>query len=316
MRVSSNSFTDQFVSQVSQLQQQEISLQGQASSGLAVSSPSDNPSVMSEVLNYQTQASENQGYQSNITDLQAAATTSGTAISSLQTISSEVETLAQQAVSGTNNVDFTTLAGQVGSYIQEALTAANTQDANGNYIFGGTNNSTPPFVATTNASGVVTGVTYQGNSSTAQVEIAPGTTATAQVPGANTTGSGATGLITDSSSGADFFNHLIQLQADLTAAATTKNTTAITSTDIPNLTKDNNHFIDQVSANGVLQSTLTTNQNLATSRNTSITTDISNKTSADLATTLTQLQQTETAYQAALESGSKIFQTSLLTYLQ
>jgi flagellin-like hook-associated protein FlgL len=42
---------------------------------------------------------------------------------------------------------------------------------------------------------------------------------------------------------------------------------------------------------------------------------MSNDTSADLATTLTQLSQTQTAYQAALESGTMVMQTSLLNYL-
>jgi flagellar hook-associated protein 3 FlgL len=120
MRVSSNSFTDQFVSQVSQLQQQEIALQGEASTGLAVSSPSDNPSVMDEVLNYQTQASENQQYQANITQLQAAAVNSGTAIGNLQTYSSQAETLAEEAVNSTDKSNYTDLATQIGSLIQQA----------------------------------------------------------------------------------------------------------------------------------------------------------------------------------------------------
>ncbi len=41
----------------------------------------------------------------------------------------------------------------------------NSQNAQGEYLFGGTQNSQPPFVATTDASGNVTAVTYQGNDS-------------------------------------------------------------------------------------------------------------------------------------------------------
>ena len=42
---------------------------------------------------------------------------------------------------------------------------------------------------------------------------------------------------------------------------------------------------------------------------------MSNLTSANLATTLTELQQTQTAYQAALESGVQVMQLSLLNYI-
>jgi len=79
--------------------------------------------------------------------------------------------------------------------IQEALQAANTQDAQGHYIFGGTVNNQPPFAATTDASGNVTAVTYNGNTNTSVSQIGPGQTATAQVPGENTTGTGAAGLL-------------------------------------------------------------------------------------------------------------------------
>ena len=42
---------------------------------------------------------------------------------------------------------------------------------------------------------------------------------------------------------------------------------------------------------------------------------MSNDTNADLAQTLTQLSQTQTAYQAALESGTMVMGLSLLEFL-
>jgi flagellin-like hook-associated protein FlgL len=49
---------------------------------------------------------------------------------------------------------------------------------------------------------------------------------------------------------------------------------------------------------------------------TTLTTQTSNLTGADLATTLTQLDQTETALQAAMQSGVMIMNLSILNYLQ
>ena len=112
-------------------------------------------------------------------------------------------------------------------------------------------------------------------------------------------------------SGADFINHLITLRNDLQAGATT----AISGTDSGNLQKDENNLAYQVANNGVQQNQLTAAATLATSSTQSLNTMISNASSADLVTTMMQLSQTQTAYQAALESGSKIMQLSLLNYI-
>ena len=114
-------------------------------------------------------------------------------------------------------------------------------------------------------------------------QIGPGQTVSAQVPGENTTGTGPAGLLADSRSGADLFRDLISLQQNLTSG----NTAAIASTDSPNLTKDENNIVSGIAANGVLQSTLESASTAATQLGTSITTQTSNLTSADLATTLT-----------------------------
>jgi flagellin-like hook-associated protein FlgL len=54
---------------------------------------------------------------------------------------------------------------------------------------------------------------------------------------------------------------------------------------------------------------------VATQQATNLTTQMSNLTDANLSTTLTQLQQTETSYQAALESGVQVMQISLVDFL-
>jgi flagellar hook-associated protein 3 FlgL len=313
MRVTDLSFSANFLSQVNQLEQQENTLQQESTTGLKITEPEDDPSVMSNVLDMQTASSANSQYQNNITSLQDSATTSYSAMNSLKTISDQVNEIATEATSGTtSSTQLSAYATQVNQLIQQALQIANTQDPDGNYIFGGTKSSVEPFSATTNSDGNVTAVTYQGNSSVASAEVAPNTTVSAYVPGANTTGSGAHGLFTDSRTGADLFSHMISLQQDLASG----NTSAISSTDAPALQKDENNIITSISANSVMQSTLTNATNIAASQSTNLTAQISNSTSADLATTLTKLTQTQTAYQAALESGSMIMNVSLLNYLQ
>jgi flagellar hook-associated protein 3 FlgL len=311
MRIAQNYFSDNLLVQMNQLQNQQTQLQNQATTGLKVSLPEDDPATMAQVLNLQSGASANTQYQNNITQLQSTATIAGSAMNSLQTLTEQAGEIATSANGVASSTQLATYAAQVGSLIQQALQAANSKDAQGNYIFGGTLTDKPPFVATTDASGNVTGVTYQGNTSTPQSEIGPNLTVSAQTPGANASGAGSAGLLSDSRSGADLFSHLISLQQNLASG----NTAAIASTDSANLTKDENHIVSEIAANGVVQSTLESASTTATQQDTNLATQTSNLTSADLATTLTKLDQTQTAYQAAMQSGVMIMNLSILDYI-
>jgi len=312
MRISNSTFTGNFLSNIQQLEQQQNTLQGQASSGLKVTTPEDNPAVMAQVLNLQTDSSSNTQYQSNITQLQNTATTSASAMNSLQTLVSQVNEIATEASSGTtSSTQLSAYATQVSALIQQAVQLGNTKDAGGNYIFSGTATTTQPFIATTSASGDVTAVTYQGNTEVAAADIGPNTTVSAQVPGANSSGSGAEGLFADTRTGADLFSHMISLHQDLASG----NTSAISATDAPALNTDEDNIISQISANGAMQSALSAASSIATAQGTNLTTQISNNTSADLAQTLTELSQTQTAFEAALESGTMVMSVSLLNFL-
>ncbi len=77
MQITTTSFTSGFLNQIDQLESQQSTLQNESTTGLKVSLPEDNPSVMDQVLNLQTESSANTQYQSNITQLQATATTTG-----------------------------------------------------------------------------------------------------------------------------------------------------------------------------------------------------------------------------------------------
>jgi len=312
MRVSTSMFTNNFLPQINTLEQSENHLQSQASSGLNMSLPEDNPVAMGKVLDLQAQTSANAQYQKNISKLQTAATDVSNALSSLQPLISKASQIAISASNVATRDNLPNDAEQVEALLQQIVQIGNTKDASGNYIFGGTQNDKPPFVATTDASGNVTSVAYQGNTDVLSGEIAPGLTMTSQIPGANTTGTGPQGLLVDSRTGADIFSHLITLQSDLAS----NNLDAVSNADLQAVNKDDDHIISQVSANGVVQSALESASNNSAQQGTTLSTQISNTTSADLAQTLTKLSQTQTAYQAALQSGVLIMNLSILQYLQ
>jgi flagellar hook-associated protein 3 FlgL len=313
MRVATDSYTNTMLNEFSMLKQQQINLQNQVSTGLAVQAPSDNPDAMQTTLSDLSSQATQQQYSSNISTAQAQANSVYSVLQSLQTITSQANTITTEAGSGTASpTDLKSYATQVNALIQQAMQLVNTQDpATGQYLFGGTSSGSPPFSAATDASGNVTAVTYQGNTSVNPTQIAAGVSVSTEVPGANTSGSGAYGLITDSRSGADLFNHLIQLQQNLSSG----NTSAISGTDKPNLQNDEDNMTYQVANTGNVQARLNTASSLATTQSNSLATDISNTSGVDLVQTLTDLSQTQTAYQAALQSSASIMQLSILNYL-
>ena len=314
MRVNANAYQSSLVSQLNVLTSRQYNLQGQVSSGLSVQAPSDNPTAMENTLDYQAQNAAQLQYGNNIGTLQTRANAVYTTLQSLQTISSrsgEIATLGSDATK--SPTDLKSYADEMNQLIKQALQQANSKDpTTGQYLFGGTASSQPPFTATTDATGNITGVTYSGNSTINQVEIAEGVTTTVDIPGANTSGSGARGLITDTQSGADLFNHMISLAQHLAAG----NTTAIAGADSGNLQKDGDNLIYQVSNNGATQTRLETASTGVTNRTQALNTAISNTSSVNLVQTMVQLNQAQNAYQAALQSGAKIMQLSILNYIQ
>ena len=97
MRISTSLFTNNLLAQMNQLQGQQIQLQNQATTGLKVTLPEDDPAAMDQVLDLQTQAAANTQYQSNITQLQSTATTAASAMNSLQTITEQAGEIATEA---------------------------------------------------------------------------------------------------------------------------------------------------------------------------------------------------------------------------
>jgi flagellar hook-associated protein 3 FlgL len=311
MRVTTNTFPNSLVLQLNQLIGQQTTAQSQVSSGLRFQNPADDPAAMSRVLNLQTDNKTIAQYQGNINTLQDQAGAVSNVLKSLKTISDRAGELATSADGTTAPQDLQNMAAEVSQLIQQGVGLANEQNQ-GQYLFSGTIANAAPFTVTTDASGFVNQVTYQGNDQVSQAQISPTDSMSVQVAGVNNSNTGPRGLITDSRTGADFFQHLIDLQNDLRSG----NTTQINNTDSVNLAKDEDNILYHVANNGAQQARLTTAAAQLTSQSANLTQAISTEADADLAQTIIRLNQTQTAYQAALQSGAQMLRQSLLNYLQ
>jgi flagellar hook-associated protein 3 FlgL len=312
MRVTANSFTDSLINELSVLTSRQYRLQSQVSSGKRIQAPEDDPAAMQRTLDLQTAKASEQQYSDTIATLSVRANENYGVLQALKTISDRVGEMATLADGTKSQTDLDNYAAEVNQLIQKAAQLMNTKDsATGQYLFGGTESNVPPFTITTDASGNVTAVAYQGNNRVSNHEIGSGISLSVDVLGENTAGTGSRGLITDSRSGADFFNHLISLRNNLLAG----DTAAISSNDQPALLKDEDNILFHVSNNGVMQSRLDTAASFASDRSSALDGMISKESDADVVQTMVQLTQAQTAYQAALQSGAKIMQLSLLNFL-
>ncbi|MFO1476609.1 MAG: hypothetical protein U1F98_08165 [Verrucomicrobiota bacterium] len=311
MRVTGNTFTDTLVTQLNSLAARQYRLQSEAATGQRIQAPEDDPSGMARALDLLSESSTVGQYSQTITALQDRTTSAYNAISSLKTISDRAGEIATQGGDPTKPIqDLKSYAAEVTQMIKQAVQTMNTKSAQ-DYIFGGTATGQAPYQIQTDADGNVTGVTYAGNSSVAQHQIADGTTVSVDVPGQNNTGSGPRGVITDSRYGADFFNHLISLQNHLLNG----DTTSINNTDQPALLNDENNIVAQVANNGVLQTRLDASASMASARLASLKTTLTSVAGADLSQTLVKLSEAQNAYQVALQTSSNILnlQQSLLS---
>lgn len=311
MRVTANTFPNSLLTQLTSLSQRQNKLQNQAATGQKVQLPEDDPVTMRRVLDMQAEGKTIGQFQRNVARNQELATASFNSIQALKKISDRAREISISADGLKSPDELKVYAKELTELIKTAVQATNSKNR-GDYIFGGTLSDQPPFVLTTDADNNVTSVTYQGNTTLAENEIASGITLSAQAVGENNSGTGPRGLISDNRSGADFFNHLISLQNNLISG----NVAAIESTDRVNLANDEDNFLYHVGTNGAIQARLEATDSIAEKRTDTLETLISSDVDADLAQTLVRLSQTQTAYQAALQSAGKILSSSLLDYLR
>lgn len=311
MRVTSNAYSSTLVDRLNTLVARQTKLQAQAASGQRVTNPEDDPAAFGRVMGFDAQSKAVAQYQKNISQLKEQATAGAAAINSLKTVSDRAGEIATMADGTKSPAQLKIYAAEVTQLIHQAAQSANSQYG-GAYLLGGTATDQPPFKITTDAQGLVQQVAYQGNAGANQVEIDQGVTVSSTPPGVNNTNNGPRGLLADSRSGTDFFQHLIDLQNHLQSG----DSTTITTTDHDNLGKDEENILYHISANGATQSRLEATAAVMTSRAGALNQSVSNEADADLTDTITRLTQVQTAYSAALQTGAKLLNTSLLDYLR
>jgi flagellar hook-associated protein 3 FlgL len=191
--------------------------------------------------------------------------------------------------------DRAVLANEVQSIAQQLLGIANLT-YNGKYVFAGTADSQPPYVA---AAG---GIAYQGNNSVNQVEIEPGETIAVNQPGSQLF----------SAAGSSVFQALSDL-------ATTLQSNSSTTNDIANATNEVRAAYDQLNSArtfyGSTLNQLNASQDFLNTEKLQLTQQSSDLVAVDINQAATSLASAETARNAALQAAASVGNLSLFDYL-
>jgi flagellar hook-associated protein 3 FlgL len=285
MRVDPN-YISNLASSLDQTQVNEQQLTAELSSGVSITSLSQNPvaSGQNVLLLNQIQQDDSFTQSSNLVtgQLQVADSTLGSVVSQL----TQAISLATSANNGTmNSSDVKSISNQISGILDEVQSLANTS-YQGQYIFAGGQTSTAPF-STSNASSPAT-TTYKGDEDVNYLQSPNGQKIQLNVPGDQ---------IFSASGSNSVFGALNSLVADY-ASGTVNTTQAVSDTEA--LSTAMNYVSQQRVTIDNSISQVTAASEAVTSNQTQLTSAQTNLMQADVAQVSTQLSLSETQ-QTAIE---------------
>jgi flagellar hook-associated protein 3 FlgL len=295
---------NQFLANLSALEQRLNRSNQQVSSGLRVQTVSDDPAVVSEILQLNASISSNDQIKTNLGGVQTEVNAAEQAINTATTLMDRAAQIATQGSSSISSVDRQQLALQIRDIADEMQQLANTQ-VSGRYVFSGDSDQVAPFLPvdfTTNPSNGV-GL-YQGSASTRSVIDSYGVSISVASTAQDIFDGG----------GGTTANSVFQTLAELYAALNANNMTAIAQAGA-DLETAASYLNTQQAHYGDIQNKLSDGLTAQASLDTSLRSQLSNLQDADVAQAITQQQTDNTALTAAESAYASFPKKSLFDYL-
>lgn len=274
------------------------------SSGKKYLTPSENPMAASSLIDFSQNIQETQQYQTNITAAQAKLNLEA---SSLSSATSVLQSIRELTVQGLNDINTQQnrqqIAGEIDQLNQQLQTIANTQDANGEYIFSGNISNQQAYTLSAGA------YTYNGDSNQRNVIIGPNRQVAAGDPGSNVFGA-ITAVPPALTAGS--IPNILQAVAQLSSDLKANTPKAASLTDIDNALKGIGAI--QASVGARLQA-------MASQQNINDQTILDNKATSsaigdlDYASAISQFDLQQTALQASQQAFTKVQGLSLFQYI-
>jgi flagellar hook-associated protein 3 FlgL len=304
-RVATNSQSQYLLSQIMQAESNLNTTQAQVTSGQVSSEYSGYGDKTAVLEATRSVANRTTAYQTATTNALTQVNEQDSQLSSLSDLANSLRSAITTALA---NNDGSTLMTTAQGIFDQASQILNTKDANGNYLYGGDNNSQPPL-SISDMSGLASPATaagaFQNGTVPSSVMVADGQTVQTGVLASDA----GTQLMATLKSLVDL-NNSTPLSTSLTAAQQTALSTAVGSatdaaTAINNVAAQNGNNYSELQDASANQSTMS---NLYS-------TFVSNIQNVDMSTAITQLNQNQVALQAAVQVTAQLNQISLLNYL-
>ncbi|MDQ1582091.1 MAG: flagellar hook-associated protein 3 FlgL [Microbacteriaceae bacterium] len=273
-------------------QQKLYQLDAQASTGLRITVPSDDPTGTSSLLKVQQQLAQNTQYQRNAQDGTGWLTTTSTTLSSVNTALTQLRDLTLQAANtGTSSPSSqSAISDQMQAIKQSLLSLANTQYL-GRNIFAGTSDASSAYNPDYSFNGTA--------GATVQRRVGPSTTVQVDTDGSSVFGSGSSSVFalidtitSDIASGNNVASQLTSIDAFMSSVQGAEATV------------------------GAAQNQLQTASSTLTSSATSLQASQSNLKDVDTSQVILEMQTQQVAYQTALAVTAHSLQSTLMDYLK
>jgi flagellar hook-associated protein 3 FlgL len=289
-----------FLNDINQISAEMTQAQTQLSTGLKVNVVSDNPDVISTLLQARANLNSAQQIGTNLGQVTTEVNTGEQALESATSLYDQVQTLSAEGTTSTQTASGrATIAQQLQSIEQQMVGLANTQ-VNNRYIFAGDTDQVQPYTFDTTQTDPVSA--YQGSASTRTIQAADGTT----FPVALTAQQ-----IFDST---DPTTNVFTSINNMVTALNSNNTVAIQTANaaLPNVST---YLNGQLASYGNFQDAVTAATTSASNTVTELQTQISGLQDADETQSILQLTQAQTEQQAALQSFQQIPRTTLFDFM-
>lgn len=153
-------------------------LQEQATTGSRINRPSDDPSASASILNLQSENTVLENYLNTLAEAISTLNVSSSVLQQMTSALNQAKTSITQVTSGTyDDTSRQRTAEAIDNTLEQLVQLANTKN-NGQYLFGGSDTNSAPFVVS-RSDGKITSVTYQGSSEDLNINVAPGVTSSA-----------------------------------------------------------------------------------------------------------------------------------------
>lgn len=300
-----NSSSEAFLANTERVQRRMDEASRQMSSGKRVNVASDAPTELNTILQLRTDEARNTQIQENLAVANADANAADTALTSATQLMDRARVLAAQGANFTlDAAGRQSIAGEVQS-LQEQMVAISRTTVQGRYIFGGDQDSTPPYqVDLTAANGVAR---LSNSPATRQVEdSAGGTFAVSQ----NAQDVFDTRNADDTTASDNVFAALNSLRLGLLANDPAQITAASGSIQLAS-----DHLNTVQAFYGTVQNRISNATNYCSSYDVQLKTELSQKEDADITSAAMVVTQGNIQLQAAFQMQAKMPRTTLFDFM-